>query len=90
MARRPASSLAVATSSNEVNANPLKRALRLDKLALALLDATLKAYEDDEAAAQIPLLRNLGVSMDELERRASKVAKALKNKKDAQIETCYQ
>ena len=72
----------------QVNANPLKRALRLDKLALALLDATLKAYEDDEAAAQIPLLRNLGVSIDELERRASEVAKALKNIKDAQIETC--
>ena len=72
----------------QVNANPLKRALRLDKVALALLDATLKAYEDDAAAAQIPLLRNLGVSMDELERRASEVVKALKNIKDAQVLTC--
>ena len=72
----------------QVNANPLKRALRLDKVALALLDATLKAYEDDEAAAQIPLLRNLGVSMDELERRASEVAKALKNIRCAQVLTC--
>ncbi len=71
-----------------VNANPLKRALRLDKLALALLDATLKAYEDDEVVAKIPLLRNLDVSMDELERRASEVAKALKNIKDAEVETC--
>ena len=72
----------------QVNANPLKRALRLDKLALALLDATLKAYEDDAAVAKIPLLRNLGVSMDELERRASEVAKALKNIQGAQVETC--
>ena len=72
----------------QVNANPLKRALRLDKLALALLDATLKAYEDDDAVAKIPLLRNLDVSMDELERRASEVAKVLKNIKDAEVETC--
>ena len=72
----------------QVNANPLKRALRLDKLALALLDATLKAYEDDAAVAKIPLLRNLGVSMHELERRASEVSKALKNIQDAQVETC--
>ena len=72
----------------QVNANPLKRALRLDKLALAVLDATLKAYEDDEAVAKIPLLRNLDVSMSELERRASEVSKALKNLKDAEVETC--
>ena len=72
----------------QVNANPLKRALRLDKLTLALLDATLKAYEDDEAVAKIPLLRNLRVSMEELERRAGEVANALKNMKDALVETC--
>ena len=72
----------------QVNANPLKRALRLDKLTLALLDATLKAYEDDEAVAKIPLLRNLLVSMEELERRAGEVANALKNIKDALVETC--
>ena len=70
----------------QVNANPLKRALRLDKLALVLLDATLKAYEGDEAVAKIPLLRNLDVSMDELERRASEVAKALRNIRDAQVD----
>ena len=71
----------------QVNANPLKRALRLDKLTLALLDATLKAYEDDEAVAKIPLLRNLDVSMADLERRAGEVANALKNIKDAQVGT---
>ena len=70
----------------QVNANPLKRALRLDKLALALLDATLKAYEDDEVVAKIPLLRNLAVSMAELDRRAGKVAKALKNLDDADVD----
>ncbi|MCY4012280.1 MAG: L-seryl-tRNA(Sec) selenium transferase [Gammaproteobacteria bacterium] len=70
----------------QVNANPLKRALRLDKLALALLDATLKAYEDDEAVAKIPLLRNLAASMEELDKRAGKVAKALKKLEDADVD----
>ena len=70
----------------QVNANPLKRALRLDKLALALLDATLKAYEDDEAVAKIPLLRNLAVSMEELDKRAGKVVKALKKLEHADVD----
>lgn len=70
----------------QVNANPLKRALRLDKLALALLDATLKAYEDDDAVARIPLLRNLAVSMENLDKRAGRVAKALKNMEGAQVD----
>ena len=70
----------------QLNANPLKRALRLDKLALALLDATLKAYEDDATAHErIPLLGNLAVTMDELERRAEQVVNALKALPDASV-----
>ena len=62
-----------------VNANPMKRALRLDKLALALLDETLKAYENaDTVAERIPLLRNLALPMAELDRRAAVVADALR------------
>ena len=61
-----------------VNANPMKRALRLDKLALALLDETLKAYENaDTVAERIPLLRDLALPLTELERRAAIVVDAL-------------
>ena len=61
-----------------MNANPLKRALRLDKIALALLDETLKLYEQPEALAErIPLYRNLALPLAELERRAGVVAAAL-------------
>ncbi len=70
----------------EINANPMKRALRLDKIALALLDATLKAYEDEATLADnVPLIGNLDLSMAELESRAGHVAKALKKLKDAEI-----
>ena len=69
-----------------INANPLKRALRLDKVALALLDATLKAYEDESTLAEkIPLLATLALPMAELDRRATLVAQALGDVSDARV-----
>jgi L-seryl-tRNA(Ser) seleniumtransferase len=52
-----------------LDANPLKRALRADKVTLALLDETLKLYEQpDRLAETLPLLRTLTVPRPELER----------------------
>ena len=51
--------------------HPLARALRIDKLDLAALDAVLRLYLDPEqAAAQIPTLRALGDSLDQVRARA--------------------
>ena len=61
-----------------LDANPLKRALRLDKVTLALLDATLRAYEDESSVvARIPLLRTLTTPLHTLEARATEVAGVL-------------
>lgn len=58
--------------------NPLARALRLDKLILAALEATLRLYRDpEEAARQIPVLRHITTGRAELEDRAKRLAEAI-------------
>jgi len=62
----------------QLKRNPLKRALRPDKLTLTLLDRTLALYEDpDTLKDKIPLLRTLTTTMATLEARAARVEAAL-------------
>jgi len=59
----------------KVRANPLTRALRIDKLTLAALEATLHLYRDEaRAIAEIPTLRMLTVTAGQLEERARALA----------------
>jgi len=56
-------------------AHPLARALRLDKLGLAALEATLRLYLDPERARrEIPVLAMLAATEDELAGRAARLA----------------
>ncbi|MDE2180911.1 MAG: L-seryl-tRNA(Sec) selenium transferase [candidate division NC10 bacterium] len=51
--------------------NPLARAVRIDKLSLAALEATLRLYLDEgRALAHVPVLRALVMPLQEIERRA--------------------
>jgi L-seryl-tRNA(Ser) seleniumtransferase len=50
--------------------NPLLRALRVDKMTLAALGATLQLYRDGASRSRIPLYRMLGATLDELRERA--------------------
>ena len=72
-----------------INKNPLKRALRMDKVSLAILEETLKAYEDGTTLHQnIQLLKDLTLSSKQLMHRARRVAELLKDKlPDATVET---
>jgi L-seryl-tRNA(Ser) seleniumtransferase len=59
-------------------AHPLARALRLDKLGLAALEATLRLYRDPDAARrEIPVLAMLTVPDDVLLARAERLAAAV-------------
>ena len=61
--------------------NPLKRALRPDKVTLALLDATLKLYEQPDRLPQsLPLLEMLSTPLTDLEKRAQQVAGRLEDR----------
>jgi L-seryl-tRNA(Ser) seleniumtransferase len=54
--------------------NPLNRALRIDKLTLAALEATLRAYEDPTTASrEVPVLRMLSEPAAAVRRRARRV-----------------
>ncbi len=54
--------------------NPLTRALRIDKLTLAALEATLRLYRDfDTAIKRIPTLRMITTPIEELTSKALKL-----------------
>lgn len=60
---------------SKIGKHPLSRALRVDKVTLAALSATLKLYRDPEKAeSSIPLLSMLHTSMDNLRNRAERLA----------------
>ena len=62
-----------------IRANPLARALRIDKLTLAALEATLAQYLDmKKAARDIPTLWMLTQPLQEIERKASLLAGGLR------------
>jgi L-seryl-tRNA(Ser) seleniumtransferase len=62
-----------------IRSNPLTRALRLDKMTLAALDATLGQYLDmDKAVKEIPTLWMLTQPLSEIERKANVLASGLK------------
>jgi L-seryl-tRNA(Ser) seleniumtransferase len=59
--------------------NPLYRALRVDKMTLAALDAVLLDYEADAAVARVPVRRMLALGAEAVRARARALAAALAN-----------
>lgn len=71
----------------KIQRNPMTRALRIDKLTLAGLEATLMEYIDEERVIEnIPTLRMLLQKPEEIKGRAKKIATKLKKDiKDVEI-----
>jgi L-seryl-tRNA(Ser) seleniumtransferase len=62
-----------------VESDPLMRAVRLDKMTLAGLEATLRLYLDEaKALAKVPVLRLLATPLNVLRQRASTLAERIR------------
>lgn len=62
-----------------IRKHPLNRALRIDKMTLAALEATLRLYMDPEMAKKrVPTLNMILTPPDELKRRATRLARRLR------------
>lgn len=66
-----------AVAIKRLRSNPLLRALRVDKMTIAALGATLQLYLTEEWRTRIPFYRMLGATQEQLEVRARLVAARL-------------
>jgi L-seryl-tRNA(Ser) seleniumtransferase len=72
---------------NLIKKNPLNRALRIDKMTLAGLEATLRLYKDPELAQdQIPTLNMICASSKTLKTKATRLTKRMKKELEAWFE----
>jgi L-seryl-tRNA(Ser) seleniumtransferase len=74
-----------------IRSNPLARAVRIDKLTLAALDATFSQYLDkDKAIKEIPTLWMLTQPLSEIERKADLLAAGIKDLSSAGLAVTVQ
>jgi L-seryl-tRNA(Ser) seleniumtransferase len=62
-----------------IRKSPVARAVRIDKLTLAALQATIEIHLADRAFQEIPVLRQLAVTSRELRERAERIVRLLES-----------
>lgn len=64
----------------QIRKHPLYRALRVDKLTYAALEATLDAYLSENVRETVPVMKMLSVTKEEAAERAQEFARALEER----------
>ncbi|KAB1443400.1 L-seryl-tRNA(Sec) selenium transferase [Pseudodesulfovibrio senegalensis] len=73
---------------SRIKVNPMNRALRIDKMTLAALEATLRLYLDmDSARTAVPTLRMITAEYRQLRSRAATLRRTLDRAVGEQVET---
>jgi L-seryl-tRNA(Ser) seleniumtransferase len=62
--------------------NPLMRALRVDKMVYAALEATLRLYERGAALSDVPVIRAIAATHNEIADRASALSRSITQSTD--------
>jgi L-seryl-tRNA(Ser) seleniumtransferase len=65
---------------DSIRKNPLMRTYRVDKLVYGALEATLGSYRFARAASEIPVVRMIAMTREELQRRARRFQRRLRNR----------
>ncbi len=72
---------------SEIKSNPLNRAVRIDKMTLAGLEATLRLYLDpDQALQEIPSLRMIAMGFETIKSQAGRLARLLRKELGLAVE----
>ncbi len=65
---------------DRIKKNPINRAMRIDKMTLAALEATLRLYLDMDVARQkVPTLKMITASQESLKSKARRLVEAVRN-----------
>ena len=62
---------------DRIRRNPLMRALRVDKMTYAALEATLRIYDRGVADQEVPVIRGIAAGLEQIRERANQFAAAL-------------
>jgi L-seryl-tRNA(Ser) seleniumtransferase len=72
---------------DRVRKNPLMRALRVDKMTYAAIEATLRVYDRGRALSEIPVIRAISAGSEQIGRRAEALSKSIAKIKDSGLST---
>lgn len=72
---------------DRVRKNPLMRALRVDKMTYAAIEATLRLYERGAALAEVPVIRAIATTREEIGGRAKRFCESVARLTNGRLKT---